>query len=133
LTEEVRLTEADRQRLLHDLMQVGLRKPLGYVPLYTLKELLRRDPEDIASEVVASGLAAAQFGPDRCCIKSGALYVYDREALAELLQARADVLLRADAQQTPTTSLPSSRPSGSNTTTPFILSSWLHSAGAHDN
>jgi hypothetical protein len=82
-------------------MQVGLRKPLGYVPLYTLKELLRRDPEDIASEVVASGLAAAQFGPDRCCIKSGALYVYDREALAELLQARADVLTASGCSTDP--------------------------------
>jgi hypothetical protein len=65
---------------------------VGYLPLYTLKELLLRDPGDIASEAIALGLAAAQFGPDRCCIKSGALYVYHPRALAELLQARADVL-----------------------------------------
>jgi hypothetical protein len=73
-------------------MQVGPPKPVGYVPLYAVKELLLRDPEDIASEAVALGLTATQFGPDKCCIKSGALYVYHREALAELLQARADVL-----------------------------------------
>ncbi len=79
-------------RLLHDLMQVGPRKPIGYLPLYTVKELLRRDPEDIASEALALGLTATQFGPDRCCIKTGALYVYHREALAELLRAKANVL-----------------------------------------
>src|SRR2546425_46887 len=86
------LPEADRRRLLCDLMLVGPRKPIGYLPLHKLKHLLLCDPQDVASEANASGLTAAQFGPDKCCIKSGALYVYHREALAELLQARADVL-----------------------------------------
>jgi hypothetical protein len=92
LTREARLTETDRRRLLLELMRVGPSKPVAYLPLYTLKGLLLRDPEDVEREAVASGLAAAQFGPDRCCIKSGALYVYHREALAELLQVSADVL-----------------------------------------
>jgi hypothetical protein len=73
-------------------MLVGPRKPIGYLPLYTLKHLLLRDPQDVAREANALGLSATQFGPDKCCIKSGALYVYHREALAELLQARGDVL-----------------------------------------
>jgi len=90
--DEVRLTVADRRRLLCDLMQVGPTRPVGYLPLYTLKHLLLRDPQDVASEASASGLTATQFGPDGCCIKSGALYVYHREALAELLRSRADVL-----------------------------------------
>lgn len=85
-------TEADRRRLLSDLMLVDPRKPIGYLPLYTLKDLLLCDPQDVASEAEASGLRAAQFGPDKCCIKSGALYVYHPGALTELLRARGDVL-----------------------------------------
>ncbi len=92
MTEEIRLTEADRQWLLHDLMNVGPEKPVAYLPLYTVKDLLLRDPKDLAREAVALGLTAAQFGPDKCCIKSGALYVYHREALAELLRTQAAVL-----------------------------------------
>lgn len=65
-----------------DLTLAGSTKPLGYLPLYTLKHLLRYDPKDVAGEANASGLTATQFGPDACCIKSSALYVYHREALA---------------------------------------------------
>jgi hypothetical protein len=74
-------------------MLAGSRKPIGYLPLYTLKHLMLCDPQDVASEARASGLTATQFGPDKCSINSGALYVSHREALAALLQARGDVLV----------------------------------------
>jgi hypothetical protein len=88
----VSLTKADRRWLLCELTLVGPRKPLGYLPLYTLKHLLLCDPQHVASEAHGLGLTAIELGSDRCCINSGALYVYHREALAELVQARGGVL-----------------------------------------
>ncbi|HEY0145477.1 MAG TPA: hypothetical protein VGB93_04870, partial [Methylovirgula sp.] len=43
----------------------------------------------VAASALTRGLAAIQFPPEACCIQSGALYVYDRAALAALLQVRA--------------------------------------------
>jgi hypothetical protein len=88
-------SEADedkRKTLLRSLTEVGSKKPVGYLPLHTIKDFVKLPPETIAADATARRLAAAQFGPDTCCIKSGALYVYDREALAGLLQAQADAV-----------------------------------------
>lgn len=82
--------EADR--LLLSLSRVGPNKPIGYLPLYTLRDVARVTPESVVADAIARGLAAAQFGPGECCIKSGALYVYDPAALSEILRARADTL-----------------------------------------
>ncbi len=56
--------------------------------------VLRVVPDKLIAEAKSKGLAAAQVGPERCCIKSGALYVYHREALARILEAAADTLTR---------------------------------------
>jgi len=39
-----------------------------------------------------AALASELFGPEKCCINSGALYVYDREGLTRLLATRAGML-----------------------------------------
>lgn len=67
--------EAERQSLLSSLTQVRPKKPVGYLPLYTLRDIAKADPGRIAVDARARGLAAAQFGPAECCIKSGALYM----------------------------------------------------------
>jgi hypothetical protein len=81
--------------LLRSLTEVGPSKPVGYLPLYTIEEFVQLTPEAVAAAATARGLTTAQFGPAACCIKSGALYVYDREALASLLQERADAIFAA--------------------------------------
>jgi hypothetical protein len=81
--------------LLRSLTEVGPSKPVGYLPLNTIKDFVQLTPEDVAAAATARGLATAQFGPKVCCIKSGALYVYHREALSDLLQARADTISAA--------------------------------------
>jgi hypothetical protein len=90
-TEEV-------EQLLLSLSGVGPKKPIGYLPLYTLRDIARLKPELVAADAVALGLAAAQFDPDECCIKSGALYVYDRLALSAILRGWASTL---EAEQIP--------------------------------
>jgi hypothetical protein len=88
-------SENERRALLRSLMEVGPSKPVGYLPLHTIEELVQLTPEAVAAASAACGLATAQFGPDACCIKSGALYVYDREVLAALLEETADAVRAA--------------------------------------
>ncbi len=84
--------EAERERLLLSLSQVGPNKTIGYLPLYTIRDFVQLSPETIAADAAARGLASEQFGPEKCCIKSGALYVYDREGLTQLLATYAGTL-----------------------------------------
>jgi hypothetical protein len=90
-----------RHGLLRDLLAVGPTKPIGYLPIKTLEQLVQLAPDAVAATAAARGLATAQFGPEACCIKSGALYVYDREALASLLQHHLDSVLKADLPPDP--------------------------------
>jgi hypothetical protein len=82
-------------------MEVGPTKPVGYLPLYTVEQFVQLTPEAVAAAAIARGLAVAQFGPAACCIKSGALYVYDRKALADLLQESADAVAAAGLPSDP--------------------------------
>ena len=86
-TKSPDLNEEERSALLRDLTEVGPCKPVAYLPLYTIEKFLRTTPEALAA--AARGLATAQFTPKDCRIKSGALYVYHRETLADLLRANA--------------------------------------------
>jgi hypothetical protein len=90
MTRRPEPNEDEEQALLRSLMDVGSCKPVGYLPLYTIQKFLNRTPEAVAAAAAARGLATVQFAPTACCIKSGALFVYHREALAALLQARAN-------------------------------------------
>ncbi|MBZ9789974.1 hypothetical protein K9B32_07500 [Rhizobium sp. 3T7] len=83
------LSDEKRDMLLRSLTDVGATKPIGYLPLYTIKEFLRSDPETIAADAVMRGLTTAQFAQNACCIKSGALYAYHRAALGDLLRENA--------------------------------------------
>ncbi|MBB3974105.1 hypothetical protein [Hansschlegelia beijingensis] len=85
----------DELRLVgRSLSEVGVDKPIGYLPLYTL-EAMGEHGKLLGEDAMRQGLVAVSFGPDECCIKSGAFYVYDREALAKLLEQHAEALSAA--------------------------------------
>jgi len=86
-------SEDEQRLLLRSLTEVGPSKPVGYLPLYTLRDFAHVAPESVAADAIALGLATTQLGPEECCITSGALYVYHREALARLLQTQAGALV----------------------------------------
>lgn len=88
----IRSRPGEVEQLLLSLGRVGPSKPIGYLPLYTLKDLVRVTPEKVAADAIGRRLAAVLFSPEQCCIKSGALYVYDPVALSKILQAKADTL-----------------------------------------
>lgn len=83
------LSDEQRNALLQSLTGVGVSKPIGYLPLFTIEKFLRLTPEALADAAAKRGLATVQFDAASCCIKSGALYAYHRQALASLLQLNA--------------------------------------------
>ncbi len=86
------LSAEERKRIMVSITGVGLRKPIGYLPLNTITNVLEISADTLADDARSRGLAAVTLTPDRCCINSGALYVYDYDALAELLLAFAETL-----------------------------------------
>jgi hypothetical protein len=50
------------------------------------------DAHALADEAKASGRSVMLLGPDQCCIKSGALYVFDRQSLEGLLRSFSSIL-----------------------------------------
>jgi len=50
--------------LLHSLTEVGPTKPVGYLPLDTIRNFVRQSPEAVAASANARGLMAVKFGPD---------------------------------------------------------------------
>lgn len=84
-----------RERILRNLTGVGPAKPIGYLPLYTIGDVLGADPARLAAQARTRGLSAIVLAADHCCIKSGALYVYDRAALRRLLRDSASHVQRS--------------------------------------
>ena len=82
----------DQKAILSSLTGVGPSKPIGYLPLYTVRDFLKIDPQALVESVVMEGLSATLFEASDCCIKSGALYVYDSHALQQVLNASRSVL-----------------------------------------
>jgi hypothetical protein len=89
MTESV---AAQRNTILSSLTQVGPTKPVGYLPLDTIRGVLQMHPYALAQDAQVNGLSAAMFGPEQCCIKSGALYVFDRRSLERLLRSSKSIL-----------------------------------------
>jgi hypothetical protein len=81
-----------REEILNSLLLVGPRKAVGYLPLNTIRKVLHMDLQSLVREATAKGLSAVVLEPDRCCIKSGALYVYDSGSLLDVLEASRIVL-----------------------------------------
>jgi hypothetical protein len=81
-------SDAEQRAMLRCVLEVGQSKPIGYLPLSDIRAA-KSASEIVAVSALARGLAAIQFPPEVCCIESGALYIYDRAALAALLKERA--------------------------------------------
>ena len=84
--------DVERTAILSSLSQVGPAKPLGYLPLHTICDILHMDARALAAEAEANGLSALLIGPEQCCIKSGALYIFDKQSLGTLLRSSSSTL-----------------------------------------
>ncbi len=94
--------ELTPESILRDIKEVGSNKPLGYLPLDTITDLCKEDPEKLAQEAEAKGLRTLiVMDREICEIYSGALYVWDEDALKQLLLKNEDVLKLADWPKEP--------------------------------
>lgn len=89
------ISDEQRSAILRSLTAVGPSKSVGYLPLETIRKFIGVTPRSLADAAKARGLTTAQFSAKTCCIGSGALFVYDRDALSTLLQANANAVLAA--------------------------------------
>lgn len=87
--------------ILESLTMVGPGKAVGYLPLRTVKRVLGLNIEDVIATAIVGGLRAISIGPPHCCIKSGALYLFDSDALEKLLRASSDILTDAGSPTDP--------------------------------
>jgi hypothetical protein len=78
--------------ILDSVRRVGPDKPVGYLPLYTIRDVLGLQVDVLSTEAQAEGLSALRLDPEECCIESGVLYVFDGERLAALLASEAETL-----------------------------------------
>lgn len=79
------LSDDERAQILRSLSGVGISKSVGYLPLNTVTSILGIDVEVLTREYQDKGLSVRIFSPDTCCIKSGALYVYESSDLRIIL------------------------------------------------
>jgi hypothetical protein len=84
--------EQERQLIFEGLAAVGQAKPLGYLPLATIRNHLGLVPDELVASFEKQRLRAKIFVAEECCIRSGALYVFDPVALQDVLNAASDVL-----------------------------------------
>ncbi|SEI14033.1 hypothetical protein SAMN05216228_102789 [Rhizobium tibeticum] len=84
-----------RSAILRSLTLVGPSKPVGYLPINTIKRFLDTTPKALAAAAARRGLASAHFTTRNTGIQSGALYVYDCDALERLLDEQAEAVAAA--------------------------------------
>jgi hypothetical protein len=84
--------EKRKEKLLNDLRLVGEEKPLGYLPISTLKKICGTDPQTMRDELEPKGIIVVEFKEDECRVPGGALYAYDRNALGRLLDSGKAIL-----------------------------------------
>jgi hypothetical protein len=76
---------------LSDLYRVGPDKPIGYLPLSTIKKA-GAEPRRLYKEMKGRGLSAHLFSEGESQVCSGALYVWDVHSLQKLLDINTDIL-----------------------------------------
>jgi hypothetical protein len=77
---------------LQDLYSVGVAKPVGYLPVSTIEELGKKDLKIAITELESKGLNTIVVSEEESTVLSGALYAYDKEALAKLLAENAETI-----------------------------------------
>jgi len=94
---------SDNNYVVEDLLTIGKDKPLGYLPLDTIKGRkfggYRGIIKDIISWSESKGYNHKVCGPSN--VASGAIYIYDRESLTIYLDRYKKILVDANIPVTP--------------------------------
>ncbi|WP_147283772.1 hypothetical protein [Bosea caraganae] len=95
------LSDERKASILESLMGVGPSKPIGYLPLCTIQDVLGVPVAVLLKQMMPRGILALKLNSKECCIKSGALYFYDPVALENLLRVASDDLKQCGWPRTP--------------------------------
>jgi len=79
---------------LNDLLDVGQTKLIGYLPIETIKKH-GSSYLDVMIELEKRGIETKYFNEEKCNIRSGALFAFDRIALSKILLENKEIVLRA--------------------------------------
>lgn len=82
----------DARRILDSHLKVGREKPVSYLPIRTVERVIGISLQEYQSMIENSGSKCAVFGPDECCINSGAVYAYSDKFLFDILNDNQEVL-----------------------------------------
>lgn len=81
------MTQADIDLIMASWSQVGIRKAIGYLPLYTVERVLRLDRQWVNAYCLHRGLNFKVFEEGETCINGGAIYVWSTPHLQEILRS----------------------------------------------
>jgi hypothetical protein len=82
----------DARGILTKHTRVGLDKAVSYLPLDTVRNILRMEIKQYIVLLEKRVATTLLFSPQERCIKSGAIYAYSYGDLHSLLQAWSDLL-----------------------------------------
>lgn len=68
-------------QILDSLDRVGKTKAIGYLPLDTVSKIAKISIPDLEKKYLQHGLCVQVLDENETCIRSGAIFVYDRPAL----------------------------------------------------
>jgi hypothetical protein len=92
-TEDAKpLPRDEARRILEIHLNLGPKKPVSYLPLRTIEEIIGLTVPEYVSLIAKSGNKAIVFSPGRCCINSGAVYAYNYLYLSDVLHDDVDTL-----------------------------------------
>ncbi len=87
--------KAEIERTLGNIRNVGPGKSVGYLPIETITDYCGSSAEQLINESRAKGFEAKIFIGQEWPGHQGSLFVYDRNALQELLNKNREILLQA--------------------------------------
>jgi hypothetical protein len=80
------------KRILDSHLKVGKEKPVSYLPIKTVEDVIGITIQKYKSMIERLGSRGSVFSAEECCIKSGAVYAYSDVYLDQILKANKDVL-----------------------------------------
>lgn len=87
----------DRPReILERHINVGSAKPVSYLPIETIETFLGMSVDTYSAMIKGKGNRCAVFRAEQCCIRSGAVYAYNPEALDKILLEHSHILSEHD-------------------------------------
>jgi hypothetical protein len=78
--------------LLREHLNVGPQKPVSYLPIDTIRKVIGMPESRYVEYIERVGNNALLFESRDCCIKSGAVYAYNKAALDDVLNEYQDML-----------------------------------------